>query len=174
MLQGPNPASARFSAEVEIGVRVGLFDSRYVNFSERVAEALTDMGAATFVEEVTTRQFADEVWLGGEFDLFLGARPPVTSLNDYLLSVYHSRGAWNTTGVIDPELDALIEQQATELEAASRRELVLDIQRRIAGDAYRFSPASTIARWVAWPAIGGFNPTTPRMDNTFLSRVTLN
>ncbi|NQW16250.1 MAG: ABC transporter substrate-binding protein [Chloroflexi bacterium] len=174
LLEGPDLTPGEILAGSEIKLRVGLFDIRYVRFANRVAETLDNWGATTFVEEVTTRQFADEVWLGGEFDLFLGARPPVASLNDYLLSVYHSRGAWNTTGVNDSELDELIEQQAIELDAALRRELVLEIQRRIAADAYRFSPASTIAQWVAWPAIGGFNPTTPRMDNSFLSQVTLN
>jgi len=173
LLEGPNLTPGKILTDSEIEIRVGLFDIRYVRFANRVAETLDNWGATTIVEEVTTRQFADEVWLGGEFDLFLGARPPITSLNDYLLSVYHSRGAWNTTGVNDSTLDELIEQQAIELDANSRRTLVLEIQRRIATNAYRFSPASTIAQWVVWPAIGGFNPSTPRMDNTFLSRVTL-
>ena len=174
LLEGPNADPEVFSAGSEITISVGLFDDRYIVFAEHVAATLAAMGATAFVEEVTTRQFADEVWLGGEFDLFLGARPPVASLSDYLLSVYHSRGTWNTTGVNDSALDRLIEQQTVELNATLRRNLILEIQRRIAADAYRFSPASTIAQWVAWPVIGGFNPVTPRMDNTFLSRVTLN
>ena len=173
LIEGLSTVREVFSAGTEIVIRVGLFDDRYVLFGERVAATLTDMGAIAVLEQVTTREFADEVWLGGEFDLFLGARPPVASLNDYLLSVYHSRGAWRTTGVDDSRLDELIEQQAIELDAASRREIVLEIQRRIAGHAFRFSPASTIAQWVAWSVIGEFNPVTPRMDNTFLSRVTL-
>ncbi len=174
LIEGLSTVQEVFSPGTPIEIRVGLFDDRYVQFAQRVAATLTTMGATAFVEEVTTRQFADEVWLGGEFDLFLGARPPVASLSDYLLSVYHSRGAWRTTGVDDSRLDELIEQQAVELDPASRREIVLEIQRRIAAHAYRFSPASTIAKWVAWPVIGEFNPVTPRMDNTFLSRVTLN
>jgi peptide/nickel transport system substrate-binding protein len=173
LLEG-EASKSEFPTGPQITVRVGLFNDQYVQFAQKVGATLTDMGATVFVEEITTRQFADEVWLGGEFDLFLGASPPVTSLNDYLLAVYHSRGAWNTTGISDPALDALIEQQAVELDAVVRRELVLEIQRRIAVDAYRFSPASTIAQWVTWPVIGGFYPATPRMDNTFLSRVTLN
>jgi peptide/nickel transport system substrate-binding protein len=174
LIEGLSTVREVFPAGTEIVIRVGLFDDRYVLFGERVAATLTDMGATAVLEQVTTREFADEVWFGGKFDLFLGARPPVASLNDYLLSVYHSRGTWRTTGVDDSRLDELIEQQAIELDAASRREIVLEIQRRIAGHAFRFSPASTIAQWVAWPVIGGFNPVTPRMDNTFLSRVTLN
>ncbi len=158
---------------IEIEIAVGLFDDRYVDYAHSVADAAAELGLTPVVREVTTRVFGDEIWFGGDFDIFVGAQPPVASLSDYLLAVYHSRGAWNTTRHHSVELDDLIEEQAVELDPARRRELVLEIQRQILGSAQRFAPASRVARWVFSSRVDGFHPNTVRGENLFLADVRL-
>ncbi len=155
----------------EITIKVGLFDDRYQEQARLIADALSRLGATVMIEEVTTRDFGDAVWFGGDYDLFLGSQPPVASLSDYLLAVYHSNGAWNTTGYFTPELDSLIEAQAVESDPAARRQTVLEIQRQIMAGAHRFAPASRVVRWVYWPFLENFNPSTNRADGSFLSAI---
>jgi peptide/nickel transport system substrate-binding protein len=159
------------SRSPDITIKVGLFDERYQAQARRIADALSRLGATVMIEEVTTREFGDAVWFGGDYDLFLGSQPPVASLSDYLLAVYHSNGAWNTTGYSTPELDSLIEAQAVESDPAARRQTVLEIQRQIMAGAHRFAPASRVVRWVYWPFLENFIPSTQRADGTFLSAI---
>ncbi|MCH8101892.1 MAG: ABC transporter substrate-binding protein [Chloroflexi bacterium] len=155
----------------DITIKVGLFDERYQEQARSIADALSRLGATVIIEEVTTREFGDAVWFGGDYDLFLGSQPPVASLSDYLLAVYHSNGAWNTTGYSTPELDGLIEAQAVESDPAVRRQTVLEIQRQILAGAHRFAPASRVVRWVYWPFLENFRPSTRRADGNFLSAI---
>ncbi len=159
------------SLSPDITIKVGLFDERYQAQARRIADALSRLGATVMIEEVTTREFGDAVWFGGDYDLFLGSQPPVASLSDYLLAVYHSNGAWNTTGYSTPGLDSLIEAQAVDSDPAARRQTVLEIQRQIMAGAHRLAPASRVVRWVYWPFLENFNPSTQRADGSFLSAI---
>ena len=162
---------APLSLSDEITIKVGLFDDRYQEQARRIADALSRLGATVTIEEVTTREFGDAVWFGGDYDLFLGSQPPVASLSDYLLAVYHSSGAWNTTGYSTPVLDGLIEAQAVESDPVVRRQTVLEIQRQIMMGAHRFAPASRVVRWVYWPYVENFRPATQRADGSFLAAI---
>ena len=50
--------------------------------------------------------------------------------------ILHSRGAQNTMPVRDPELDALIDRQAVELDVEKRKQLFLQIQRHLLDKMY--------------------------------------
>jgi ABC-type transport system substrate-binding protein len=154
-----------------ITLKVGLFDDRVTEHAGIIADSLIASGANVEIETVTTRQFGDEVWFGGRYDLFLGFQPPISSFSSLLFSVYHSRGAWNTTGVSSLELDSLIEQQAVEQDPESRRSLALEIQRTILKDAHRIGVASRADGWVYWPHISGFAARLPRGAPDFLARI---
>ena len=162
---------ALLSLSGEITMRVGLFEERYQEQALRIAEALSRLGTTVTIEEVTTRDFGDAIWFGGDYDMFLGSQPPVASLSDYLLAVYHSNGAWNTTGYATPELDSMIETQAVESDPGARRQTVLEIQRQIMAGAHRFAPASRVVRWVYWPFLENFRPSSQRADGSFLAAI---
>jgi ABC-type transport system substrate-binding protein len=152
-------------------LKVGLFDDRVTEHAGIIADSLIAMGANVEIETITTRQFGDEVWFGGQYDMFLGFQPPISSFSNLLFSVYHSQGAWNTTGVSSPELDSLIEQQAVEQDPESRRNMALEIQRTILKDAHRIGAASRADGWVYWPHITGFTASLPRGAPDFLARI---
>ncbi|HIF12558.1 MAG TPA: hypothetical protein EYQ82_06060 [Dehalococcoidia bacterium] len=114
-----------------IEITVGQFGDAYLLQARRVADALAILGFESTIREVTTRTFADDVWIGGDYQVFVGAQAPVDGVSDDLFSVHHSDGLWNTTGFSSDELDGLIELQATQLDPSVRRRTLLDAQFRI-------------------------------------------
>ena len=139
----------------------------------RVADALALLGFDSTIREVTTRDFADRVWIGGEYQVFVGAQAPVDGVSSDLFSVHHSDGLWNTTGLASEELDALIELQSRQLDPAERRRTLLDAQFRILEGAHRFTVSARVTNWLAREWVSGFDPDPRRGENAWLARITL-
>jgi len=156
-----------------VGITVGQFGNSYLLQARRVADALAVLGFESTIREVTTRKFADEVWIGGDYQVFVGAQAPVDGVSDDLFSVHHSDGLWNTTGFSSDELDGLIELQATQMDLAERRLTLLDAQFRILEGAHRFTVAARTTHWLAREWVGGFDPDPGRGENAWLARLTL-
>lgn len=76
----------------------------------------------------------------------------VTPLNTYL----RSGGPGNVTGIADPELDALIDSVAVELDPAARDDLLRRIQTRVADDGYLAYLGIRLPAVVAGPAWRGY------------------
>jgi len=164
---------AGVGAGAELEITVGEFGERYVEQAEAMAVDLEAVGFDVSVERVSTRVYADDAWFGGDYQVLIGAQPPVAGMNDWLTEVHHSGGKWNTTGYSTPELDELIEAQAGEADLAARRGLVRRVQHRIMEGAHRFSAATSISHWVWWPHVHGFTPNLARGENWFLTQVWL-
>jgi peptide/nickel transport system substrate-binding protein len=109
----------------------------------------------------------------GDYDIMVGAPPPISSTTAYLYSVHHSDGPWNTTGYSDPEVDRLIEAQAKEYDSAKRGDLLLEIQENILAGSHRFIANTRVTHWMYWNYVNDFEPFTPRGDTDFLTRVWL-
>ena len=125
------------------------------------------------VDRVSTRQFGDDVWIGGDYDIFVGSPPPISSTTSYLFAVHHSDGPWNTTGYADPEIDRLIEAQAREYDPISRGKLLVELQRLILKGSHRYFSATRTTYWMWWDYVHDFNPQTPLGDSDFLTKVWL-
>jgi peptide/nickel transport system substrate-binding protein len=70
----------------------------------------------------------------GQYQTSLGLQAGPQPTSTELLNRHHSKGPQFTTAIADPELDRMIEQQATLVkDAAARAKLVQDIQRRYIG-----------------------------------------
>ena len=146
---------------------------RFVQTAESLATALNSLGLAIEVIRVPTRLFADNVWLRGDYDIFVGAPPPVSSLNGQLFGIYHSDGPWNTTGYSTPELDDLIERQAVEMRPIERGKLLVQIQDEIMSGSHRFYPGTGAAHWMWQPTVQDLFPDTSGSSADFLTRVWL-
>ena len=166
-------SQAEVSLPVPVVMKVGDFGEAYHSHAERMAEEMRLVGFDVDMEVVNRRVFGDEVWSGGAYEMFVGPSAPSATPNGYLLPVLHSRGRLNTTGVVDPELDGLIEQQARELDPTARRDLILAIQRRVLDGAYRFMPAARIAIWTWSDRVQGFHPNFANFEYSHWSRVWL-
>jgi ABC-type transport system substrate-binding protein len=143
---------------LSVSIKVGDFGEPYRAHASRIADEMRAIGFAPTLQLMNRRQFGDEVWLGGDYQMFVGPIAPQTTANGYLLPVLHSLGRWNTTGHQDEELDAMILAQAQEADALARKALLLRIQRHALGNAYRFVPASRVSIWTWWPRVQGFHP----------------
>ncbi len=149
-LPGDAPRTARLT--------LGDFGERYDSHARLVAAELEAVGFEVSLEEVNRRVFAERVWLGGDYQMFVGPIAPMVTPNAYLLTLLHSQGRWNTTGHRDDTLDALIEAQAQTFDEAERRDLVRDIQVRALQGAYRYMPAAGVSLWTWSPRVRGFHP----------------
>ena len=154
-----------------VRIRVGEFGQAFVSHAERIAEEMRAVGFAPELELVNRRRFGEEVWLGGDYQMFAGPIAPMATANGYLLPVLHSKGAWNTAELRDPGLDSLIERQAGEYDPVLRADLVRLIQRRVFENAYRFMPATRISIWTWWPRLRNFHPNFAGSEYSHWSRV---
>jgi len=70
----------------------------------------------------------------------------------------------------DDELDALFQQQASELDSTKRHELMIQIQRHILKQASMFSPVMASSQWVFDWGICRVSTPTPRFRSTTTGR----
>ena len=158
---------------VPVDVQVGDFGAEYRAHAEKIAGAMQSVGFEPQLEVVDRRQFGEQVWLSGQYRMFVGPTAPVASPNAYMLAVLSSDGAWNTTGHRDETLDALILAQAGEYDSAKRRQLVIEVQRHALKNAYRFLPGASVSLWAWWPHVQGFEPNFAGTEYSHWERVWL-
>lgn len=151
----------------------GRDSDRYVLTAESLAESIQGLGIGTTVVPVTTRLFAENVWLGGDYDIFVGPPLPVSSLNGQLFGIYHREGPWNTSGFATDRLDTLIEQQAVELDRSKRGELLAQIQDEIMAQHLRFYAGTGVEHWLWQPGVQNLFPDTTGSSGDFLTSVWL-
>ena len=154
-------------------IKVGEYGSEYIDMAQHMVEELTSAGIQTKLERVSTRTFGDEVWVNGNYDIFVGAPLPISSTTGYLYAIHHADGPWNTTGYSNPEIDRLITAQAEEYRPDKRAEILLEIQQKILDGSHRFIIKKRSTYWMWWDYVENFNPMTPRGDSHFLTQVWL-
>ena len=154
-----------------VSIKVGDFGDAYLAHAQRIADDIEAVGFEPILEVVDRRVFGQEVWLGGDYQMFVGPVPPVATPNGYLISVLHSQGQWNTAKYRDGALDSLIEAQAQELDPAERRRLVQEIQRHVLENAYRFMPATRVSIWTWQPRVKNFYPNFAGFEYSHWSQV---
>jgi peptide/nickel transport system substrate-binding protein len=174
----PTQANAVLTSAAEIPseglvLKVGEYGPEYMEMANHMAERLTSAGIQTVVERISTRNFGDDVWGNANYDISVGAPPPVSSTTGYLFAIHHSDGPWNTTGYSNPEIDQLITSQAGEYIPDKRAHMLLEIQQKILNGSHRFIIKKRSTYWMWWDYVENFNPTTPRGDSDFLTRVWL-
>ena len=166
-------ATASLKPTDNVIIKVGEFGQEYIDQANEMAAGLASVGIRADVERVSTRVFGDEVWITGDYDIMVGAPPPISSTTAYLFAVHHSDGPWNTTGYSNPEIDRLIETQAREYDSAKRGDMLFEIQQLILAGSHRFITKTRTTHWMLWDYVNDFKPYTPRGDTDFLTRVRL-
>lgn len=164
-------ATAELKPTDNVIIKVGEFGQAYIDQANEMAEGLASVGIRAEVERVSTRVFGDAVWTAGNYDIMVGAPPPISSTTSYLFAVHHSAGPWNTTGYSNPEIDRLIEAQAREYDVAKRGDLLLELQQLMLDGSHRFIASTRTTHWMFWDYVHDFEPITPRGDTDFLTQV---
>ena len=141
-----------------VTITVGDFGQSRLDYAHAVSISMQSVGFDTRVEIINRRQFGENVWLQGDYQIMVGPPAPISTPNGYLLTALHSDGAWNATGHRDQALDAMIEAQSIETDPAKRTELIHRIQNRALDQGYRFMPFSRVAIWTWQPHVRDFHP----------------
>jgi peptide/nickel transport system substrate-binding protein len=159
---------------VDIELAVGEFDDIYLELARRIAEDLRLVGFNTTIRALHPSHY-NEVLLGPnkDYQVILGTIPPTATPNGFLMGFLHSGGPANISGHHDKTLDAMIEQQAAELDPELRREQLTEIQRYVLDQAYLFSPVTGASRWVFRWDLQGFYPNTALSEYNYWSRAWL-
>ncbi len=158
-----DPARAALDAAglgESITLIVANFGETYVEHGRLLAEQLEGSGLEVTVEVLSRAAYLRRVWEERDFDAFVGPMPPTDTPNAFLLGLVHSDGAFNVTGGATA-LDALIEQQASELDGAARAELAREIQLEMLSEALFFMAAGAAERWAFSDRVTGFVPHMP-------------
>ena len=166
-------AEAGAALPLEVVISVGDFDAPYLRHAERIADEMRAVGFAPELDVVNRRRFGEEVWFGGEYEMFAGPTAPVSSPNGYMLAALSGKGAWNSTGHSDAALDALIEAQAQEYDGDARAKLAREAQRLALQNGYRHMPAAAVSLWAWWPRVQGFHPNFAGLEYSHWTRVWL-
>ncbi|MBF8266968.1 MAG: bac 5 protein [Dehalococcoidia bacterium] len=166
-------ASVPGELPLSLTLAVADYGDTYLAYGQRLAQELEAVGFTVSLKTVNPTEYPQEVWYGGRYSAFVGPIAPMTTPNMYLLSVLHSRGAWNTHSYRDPTLDSLIEEQATTLDPSRRRDLVLEIQRYAMDKAVRFMPVTRVSAWVWWPQVKEFYPNLTSSEYFHLAKLRL-
>ena len=151
-------AEGAFSQSAPIVIKTAEYGDEYIYYGEAIAEALQRVGIAASVTRVTTRTFAEDVWQGGNYDMFVGASAPIAGLTARLLSGYHSQGQVNTTGYSTPQLDQLIESLAVEPNPTVRRSQFQEIEQLILEGRHRVNLRNLELFWLINSCVRNFYP----------------
>jgi peptide/nickel transport system substrate-binding protein len=158
---------------LSVTISVADYGDTYLEYGRLLAQQLEAVGFTVSIKTVKPTDYPTDVWYGGSYSAFVGPIAPMTTPNMYLISVLHSRGAWNTHSYRDAALDSLIEEQAVTLDPLQRRDLVLEIQRYVMDKAVRFMPVTRVSAWVWWPDVNDFYPNLTSGEYFHLARLRL-
>ncbi len=139
-------------------ITVGDFGQSHLDYAHAISVAMQSVGFDSRVKILNRRQFGENAWLEGDYQLMVGPPAPVSTPNGYLLPVFHSEGIWNTTGHRDQTLDEMLEAQSVEHDMEKRTELIHLIQNHILDQGYRFMPFTRMAIWTWQPRVRDFHP----------------
>ena len=160
-------------SKTPVTITVGDFGQSYLDYADATSEGMRGVGFDSHVEVVNRRQFGEDIWLRGDYQLMIGPPAPVSTPNGYLLPVFHSEGVWNTTGHRDDALDAMLEAQAVEHNAARRSDLIHHIQKHILDHGYRFMPLTRTEIWTWQRRVRDFHPNFALFEYHHWSKVWL-
>ena len=153
-------------------ITVADFGDIYLDQALRIQEDLRNTGFDPTLDIVNPIEYAQQIWVDGEFQMLLGPMPPNNGPNGFLFPILHSGGAWNLLGHVDSELDLLIEKQQMELfDSQARAESIFKIQRHIVDQAYMLGLGDNVDRWVTNDAVRGFSPNPAISEYSFWSKV---
>jgi len=144
----------------------------YQTAAELLASQLGKINVRVAIQTTDNPAYVSGI-TNGTFDAFFGPTPTSnTSTNTELLTRHHSTGNRNGTGLRDPKLDAMIEQQAVMgRDPEGRKKILLDIQRYLLTDQpHLITLFVTVNEWFYQPFLREFYPGINGITNDQFTR----
>jgi ABC-type transport system substrate-binding protein len=157
---------------ISLELIVADYGDKYLEYGNHISNQLIETGFDIKMSIINPTDYPETIWYKGNYQMFIGPKAPVATSNMYLLSVIHSKGKWNTHGYNDITLDSLIEDQSTMNDRNQRKNIILDIQRKLMENNVRFMPLTNVSTWVWWPQVGNFNPNLTANEYIYLAKLT--
>ncbi len=154
-----------------ITITVADYGSRYMDYGNRVADSIRNLGVRVTVDSLNINEYASEVWNRGSYQIFVGPSMPFQSTNSYLSSVFHSRGKYNIHNYRDEYLDLMIDRQSRELDLVARKKILIDLQKHIMENAFWLMPVGNIAYWAHQDHVMNFYPNTFGSEYFYFSKI---
>jgi peptide/nickel transport system substrate-binding protein len=137
------------------------YGQTFVQMGELVQQDLKLVGIEADIKMQEYTAYISSTFLGkfeGGDRLVFGLETPFTEPHDFLFNEYHPKGTRNKTGVNDPKLTAMIEQQVKTLDRADRKKQIFDIQRYLAEQMYMPPHAVPMRTAALQPNVRDFFP----------------
>jgi peptide/nickel transport system substrate-binding protein len=133
----------------------------FVQMGELVQQDLKAIGIEAEIKMQEYGAYISSTFLGkfeGGKRMIFGLETPFSDAHDYLFNMYHPKGTRNHADVNDPKLTAMIEQQMKNLDSASRKQQVFEIQRYLADQMYYPPHAAPVYTAALQPNVRDFFP----------------
>lgn len=148
--------SEKGSFPEEVGLVVAEDAERTLRLGSQIERDIeTVLGINVTVYPVPTTELVTRLF-EGQAPWTAGPDVGWVELDDWLFPFFHSQGANNTFALRDSQLDALIERQRVEFDAAQRRTTGFEAQRRILDLAVAVNFVSERVVALSWPYVRDF------------------
>ena len=123
-----------------------------------ISDQLTVGGFAPSLQILNRREFGETALTNSDYQMLVGPTFPQTSPNGHLLTLLHSKGAWNRSGYSNNLFDQLLETQASQFDDKKRSQNISEINLILLNEGVRFMPVTMIHMWAWHDQIKHFYP----------------
>jgi len=169
---GPDPEQAKAllaEAGVGAGMTMTILTSplypEFNNIALVLQQQLEAVGIAVQLDQVEFGTFVER-WRARDFETFVSFNGSGNDPDRALYPVFHTGGSVNAFQFSEPELDTLLEEGRTTLDAARRHEIYQEVQQRVADAAPALFFATRVASFAHRETVAGFAPTAVNVWET--------
>ena len=125
------------------------YGDMHIQTLDVISEQLSMGGFNPTLQILNRREFGKTALMNTDYQMLVGPTFPQTSPNGHLLTLLHSKGAWNRSGYSNGSLDHLLQTQASQFDHKKRSQNISEINLILLNEGVRFMPVTMIHLW-AW------------------------
>ncbi len=125
------------------------YGDMHIQTLDVISEQLSMGGFNPTLQILNRREFGETALTNTDYQMLVGPTFPQTSPNGHLLTLLHSKGAWNRSGYSNASLDHLLQTQASQFDHKKRSQNISEINLILLNEGVRFMPVTMIHLW-AW------------------------
>ena len=147
---------------LEIPYPITITSANYGDMHIQTLNVISDQlkvgGFDPSLQILNRREFGETALTNSDYQMLVGPTFPQTSPNGHLLTLLHSKGAWNKSGYSNSLFDQLLETQASQFDDEKRSQNISEINLILLNEGIRFMPVTMIHMWAWHDQIKHFYP----------------